>query len=109
MVAVCNPETNMKSISRIQSLAGATVLAALALPMAVHAESNPFQSADIAGFQLADAGKAEGKCGEGKCGGKKDGSKPAEGKCGEGKCGGKKGEEKSAEGKCGEGKCGGAK
>lgn len=103
----------MKSISRIQSLAGASVFAALALPLAVHAESNPFQAVDIAGYQLADAGKAEGKCG-----GKKDGDKPAEGKCGsskgddkaaEGKCGGAKDDAKAAEGKCGEGKCGGKK
>lgn len=117
----------MSKLNRISTLAGASVLAALAMPVALHAAANPFQAQAIAGYQLADAATAEGKCGgmkdkkaeEGKCGGTK---KESEGKCGgmkdaagtdknaEGSCGGMKDgaapTDKKAEGKCGEAKCG---
>lgn len=117
----------MQKLSSIQTVASASLLAVMAFPLLAHADSNPFHMKDIAGYQVADAGKIEGKCGEGKCGAKGPEAKKAEGKCGEGKCGAKgqdtmkaegKGVEgkcgasnegKKAEGKCGEGKCGGNK
>ena len=84
---------------------GAAFLASSVAPLA-SAEVNPFSAQQLSGgYDLANYGSHEGKCGEGKCGG--DGKKgEGEGKGGEGKCGGdgKKGE---GEGKCGEGKCGG--
>lgn len=89
--------------SKSLTVAGAALLASVALSPAALAADNPFQMTDLpAGYQLADAHGAkdgEGKCGEGKCGEKMD----AEGKCGEGKCGEGKCGEKGAEGKCGEG------
>ncbi len=101
----------MRPISRLSSLAGASVVAALALPMAAHAASNPFYAVDIAGYQVAEAdtAKPEGKCGEAKCGAKKKAEQEAKAKAAEGKCGGDKADAKAAEGKCGEGKCGGKK
>ncbi len=107
----------MQKLTRISTLASASVLAALALPAAVHATANPFHAQPIAGYQLADAAMTEGKCGgtkaatadekktaEGKCGGTKpaadktaDGSAPETAAAPEGK---------TSEGKCGEAKCG---
>ena len=82
---------------------GAAFLATSVAPIA-SAEVNPFAATQLnAGYDLANHGGHEGKCGEGKCGGDKSGH---EGKCGEGKCGGEKA---GKEGKCGEGKCGGDK
>ena len=82
---------------------GAAFLAASVSPVA-SAASNPFSAITLSGgYDIANHGEHEGKCGEGKCGGDKA---EGEGKCGEGKCGGKKAE---GEGKCGEGKCGGDK
>ena len=102
--------------SKSLTVAGAALLASVALSPAALAADNPFQMTDLpAGYQLADAhgakdgeGKcgekmdAEGKCGEGKCGEGKCGEKGAEGKCGEGEGAAKA----DGEGKCGEGKCG---
>ena len=98
----------MSKLNRISTLAGASVLAALAMPVTIHAAANPFHAQAIAGYQLADAGAAEGtkKEAEGKCGGMKE----AADKSAEGKCGGMKvtaaPTDKKAEGKCGEAKCG---
>ena len=91
------------------------------------AHASLFQAADLgAGYMVAQAKEAEGKCGEAKCGAecmKKMAEKgmkeadakakcdkaKAEGKCGEAKCGAEKTKSKAEEGKCGEGKCGGKK
>ena len=83
---------------------GAAFLATAVAPLA-SADVNPFAANQLnSGYELANYGNAEGKCGEGKCGEK--GGK--EGKCGEGKCGekGKSEGKGKKEGKCGEGKCG---
>jgi uncharacterized low-complexity protein len=95
------------SISKKTNIAaalGAAFLATSVAPLA-SADVNPFSATQLSGgYDLANYGAHEGKCGEGKCGGDKA---KKEGKCGEGKCG----EDKKAdkEGKCGEGKCGGDK
>jgi uncharacterized low-complexity protein len=89
---------------------GAAFLVTAIAPLA-SAEANPFAANQLSsGYDLANYGGHEGKCGEGKCG-ESDEKATKEGKCGEGKCGEKaekaeKGE-KAKEGKCGEGKCGG--
>lgn len=89
-----------KSIKTPLAAIGAAFLATSVVPTA-SAEVNPFATTQLnAGYDLANYGDHEGKCGEGKCGGKKA---DKEGKCGEGKCGEKKA---AKEGKCGEGKCG---
>ena len=94
---------------------GAAFLATAVAPLA-SADVNPFAATQLSsGYDLANYGSHEGKCGEGKCGGDKAMKKAkshAEGKCGEGKCGGDKAMKKAkshAEGKCGEGKCGSSK
>lgn len=86
---------------------GAAFLASAALAPLASAAENPFQLDRLAGgYNLAEKGEAEGKCGEGKCGegkcGEAKAKSEAEGKCGEAKA------KREAEGKCGEGKCGGS-
>ncbi len=89
--------------TQIAAALGAAFLATSVAPIA-SADVNPFSATQLnAGYDLANYGDHEGKCGEGKCGGDKA---DKEGKCGEGKCGGDKTDK---EGKCGEGKCGGDK
>lgn len=102
----------MQKLTRISTLASASVLAALALPAAVHATANPFHAQPIAGgYQLADAAMTEGKCGGTKAA-TADEKKTAEGKCGGTKAAadktadGSAPEGKTSEGKCGEAKCG---
>ncbi len=89
--------------TQIAAALGAAFLATSVAPLA-SADANPFAATQLTtGYDLANYGAHEGKCGEGKCGGDKA---DKEGKCGEGKCGGDKADK---EGKCGEGKCGGDK
>lgn len=100
----------------LSSAVGAAFVGALAAAPLAQAAANPFSATPLAsGYQLAQAGQTEGKCGgnkpaEGQGGGD---MKAKEGKCGEGKCGGDMNKPKASEGKCGgdkkatEGKCGG--
>jgi len=97
-------EEKKSSLKPIAVALGATFAVSVTAAGPAHAEGNPFGMVEYGGgYMVADAHKAEGKCGEGKCGEGKE----AEGKCGEGKCGeGKEAKSKEAEGKCGEDKCG---
>ncbi|EMR12688.1 low-complexity protein [Methylophaga lonarensis MPL] len=92
--------SNTSKKANLSLAMGAALTAGLVLsPAAVHADSNPFATAELtSGYMQLAKHHAEGKCGEGKCGAA-DG-KDAEGKCGAG--------DKDTEGKCGEGKCGGS-
>ena len=101
-----------RNLKPIAAAVGTAFLASLATTSIAHASDNPFSVQPLeAGYLLAAADAAEGKCGEekaaeGKCGE----DKAAEGKCGEDeaadtKCG-EDGKGPGCEGKCGEGKCG---
>lgn len=75
-------------------LGAAMVASSLASVAMADSSANPFAAKPLSsGYQVADHGDHEGKCGESKCG---------ESKCGESKCG----ESKCGESKCGEAKCG---
>lgn len=75
-----------KSISVLGAAMFASSLASVSV---ADTGANPFAAKSLSsGYQVANFGDAEGKCGESKCG---------ESKCGESKCG---------ESKCGEAKCG---
>ncbi len=78
----------MQSKKTLAAAVGTAFLASVALAPLASAAENPFQLDRLAGgYNLAEKGDAEGKCGEGKCGEGKAKSE-GEGKCGEGKCGG---------------------
>ena len=83
-----------KSISVLGAAMFASSLASVSV---ADTTANPFAAKSLnSGYQVANYGDHEGKCGESKCG---------ESKCGEAKCG----EDKGGESKCGEGKCGESK